>query len=112
MGIRGHVRVMQPEYGKSVISSYISRGLYRYLVSKGVEIWGDEDGDMWEIPVTKLLIGLNMCLLDKGLSEEFDRFMPNDMRGHGICHEVGLFLKEGMDAAMLNGDDFITIEWY
>lgn len=112
MGVRGHVRVSQPKYGDCALSSWVDRQAESYLRDKGVEIVKNESEDSWEIEVTDTLRDIAEGLADGRLREDFESRLDEGLRGEGYAADFGRLLSEGIEAADVNRESFITIDWF
>lgn len=108
MGIRGHVQIKQPEYGKCCFTSWGSQKAWDYLMEKGLDIHtdgNDADADRWEIEIPSI---------------DRLRKIVAELRGnHDVLGDMGDyaedladFLEEGTDAAEKNEYQYIIIEWF
>ena len=112
MGVRGHVRIVEPKYGKCALSAWVQDYAKDYLYAEDIEIFVSGGEDSWEIEITDKLRDIAKRLASGELREDFNSYLCEDMRDNAYDTDFGKLLQEGIAAADSNNETHITIDWF
>lgn len=116
MGIRGHIQVKQPTYGKKELSNSLRYAFYDFLEKEyEVYVYTSNDGvesDVWEIEISA---GLKLAVAElRKNPDALVKYAPECEKDNvkGRAGELADFLEEGLKSAKENGYGYIIIDWY